>query len=186
MKKYEIEKWFKFINYQCTEEELEKTLGFFQENRADVRRQIENLSWDASEEEQDYAIDYLTANLLPCEYVYLILADQHVLKEYNDQDQYYRYGTGKARWENAARTLIKIGWPKVDHILVPMFIWLLDPNWPGSELIYDFMLSLPRTVLRDKMKEVLNHPEQYESYDYRDLKDIFEELRLDANIDLNE
>lgn len=179
---YDIEKWFKFINWRLTEEELQRTLTFFSAERAPVREQFDKLSWDATEEEQLQAIEYLAKNLLPHEYIFLVLADKFSLTPYNDQKKYYHGGGGKARWGNAAKTVIKIGWPKVDNIVVPLFMWLLDTNWPGSLLIYDFLLSLPKDVLMNKMKEILDNPQYYDKGEYEDLKAQIEDLCEDAKI----
>ena len=168
---WEIEKWFKFINYQCSEAELQKTLEFFSKEREEIRVQIDNLSWSVDFEKQQQAIDYLSTKLLPSEYVYLIMADKYQLKPFDNKTKYYRQATGKERWENAAKTIVKIGWPKVDSIIVPMFMWLLDPNWPGSEMIYDFMFTLPKDVLNEKIKLVLDNPQNYDHYNYLDLKE---------------
>lgn len=180
--KYEIEKWFKFINWKPTEDELQGTLNFFTIEREPVRTQFEKLSWYATEEEQYKAIDYLTKNLLPCEYVLLIMADTFSLALYNDQEKYYIREGGKEKWENAAKTIVKIGWPKVDEIIVPLFMWLLDPNWPGSMLIYDFLLSLPKYILSAKMKKIIEEPQNYDTCTYEDLRLQIDDLCKEADI----
>lgn len=182
--KYEIEKWFQEINFRPSEDELKSTLAFFSDDREAVRMQVENLSWDATPEEQQQAIEYLAENLLPQEYVFLIMAHKFSLTPYNSKKIFYTGQGGKARWENAAKTIVKIGWPKVDHILIPLFIWLLDPNWPGSIIIWDFFLSLPKTVLAAKVKEIIDSPQNYDKTTYMDLKEQFVDLCEDAGITL--
>ena len=180
--KYEIEKWFNFINWKPTEESLQNALLFFSNERQDVRSRFEKLSYYATDEEQEQAIHYLAVELLPDEYIYLIMAGDFSLTPYNDLNKYYTSNGGKERWENAAKVIIRIGWPKVDNIIIPLFIWLLDPNWPGSSLIYHFLLSLPRNILHDKMKEIINHPQNYDKTTYEDLKlqigDLCDELNI--------
>ena len=178
----EIEAIFNLLNYRPSKKELQQSLAFFGEERAEVRGMIEKLSWNESKEEQEKAIDYLSENLLPCEYIYLVLPDKYTVASNAHHTQYYKHRTGKARWENAAKMIVKIGWPKVDHILIPLFIWLIDPNWPGSKLIYDFLLSLPQHVLKSKMKEILENPQYYENSVYEDLKMQINDLCQDANI----
>lgn len=175
--KYEIEKWFSFVNYQCSEIELAKTLNFFSDERKEVFNQFENLSWYTDVDKQLYAIDYLSEELLPEEYIYLLLADRYTLEPYKKNEKYYTGNTGKERWENAAKTIIKIGWPRVDNIIVPLFVWLIDPNWPGSELIYSFLLSLPSDVLKKKMDEIINSRELYDASVYNDLRLQIENLK---------
>lgn len=182
--RYEIEKWFKFINWELSEQDLQNTLNFFSKERAPIRDRFENLSWYSKKSEQMEAINFLSINLLPCEYVFLILADQYSLTPYNEQEKYYKRQSGKERWENAAKTIIKIGWPKVDIILIPMFIWLLDPNWPGSKLIYDFLLSLPLDILQKRMKKIIESPQNYDPYVYEDLKNQIDDLCEDLKISI--
>ena len=182
--KYEIEKWFQEINFRPSEDELKSTLAFFSDDREAVRMQVENLSWDATPEEQQQAIEYLAENLLPQEYIFLIMACKFSLAPYDDQEPFFQVEGGKARWENAAKVIVKIGWPKVDHILVPMFFWLIDSNWPGSIIIWDFFLTLPKIVLEKKVKEIINNPQNYSEIDYIDLKKQINTLCEDAGITL--
>ena len=174
--KYEIEKWFKFINYQCTKSELQSTLNFFSSERTEIREQFADLDWNADIHKQENAIEYLAENLLPCEYIYLVLADNFSLEKYNDKAKYYEHNTGKELWENAAKTIVKIGWPKVDNIIIPLFMWILDNNWPGSELIYEFLLTLPKDILKSKIEEILENPQLYEPYDFDELKELTKEM----------
>lgn len=167
--KYEIEKWFAFINWQPKQDELHDAFGFFSSRREPVRSFLEKLSWNATKAEQLQAIDYLTKKLLPQEYVFLILAHDFSLAPYNEQEKCYFQKGGKDKWENAAKTIVKIGWPRVDSIVVPLFIWLLDPNWPGSLLVHDFLLSMPKDNLQNKMRVILENPENYDTSIYEDL-----------------
>ena len=57
--KYEIEKWFRFINWKPTDEELQSALFFFSDEREAVRAQFEKLSCYATKEEQLHAVNYL-------------------------------------------------------------------------------------------------------------------------------
>ena len=176
----EIEIVFKSLNYTLTKEEYQRALHFFSDERTEMRDLIEKLSWNETEEVQRKAIDHLADGLFPSEYIYLVLPDKYTTCNSNNQIKYYKQGTGKSRWENAAKTIVKIGWPKVDKIIVPLFIWLLDPNWPGSELIYNFILSLPKNVLTYKINEILDNPENYAKHDYEELKELIEEMEKDG------
>lgn len=167
--KYEIEKWFKFVNYSCSDISMSDTLDFFSQKRTSVFNMFGNLSWNTDIELQTKAIEYLAENLLPCEYIYLVMPDSFSLKPYNKNSKYYERSNGKEMWENAAKTIVKIGWPSTDNIIVPLFMWLLDSNWPGWDLIYDFLLSLPNDVLHKKIKQIIDNPELYEPCDYNDL-----------------
>lgn len=177
--KYKIDEIFKFLNYIPDQEDYKDTLAFFSEDRKCVRDQIEKLSWNEEEEVQNHAICYLAKELRPCEYIFLILPDKYSSEVIDGNIQYFKHGTDKSRWGNAAKTIIQIGWPRIDGIIAPLLFWLLDPNWPGSEPIREFILSLPKNVLQEKFDTVLNNPQNYSPYDYEDLKSVIEELQED-------
>ena len=174
--RYAIETVFKSLNYTPHKEELEYTLKFFSEERAEVRCLIEKLSWNATAEDQQEAVERLADELLPCEYIYLVLPDRYEIEVDDGHVKYYKQCTGKCMWENAAKTIVRIGWPKAEHIIVPLFLWLLDLNWPGGELIYNLILSLPQDVLERKVNEILADTQNYEHCEYEDLKEIIEEI----------
>ena len=171
---------FKHLNYNLTTEEYARTRAFFSTSRAMLREQLEKLSWDASCDEQHTAIRTLAKDLTPSEYIYLVLPGK-----YTELDSVlYKQYTGKSQWENAAKVLAAIGWPKVDHIVVPLFMWLLDPNWPGSELIYKLIVSIPKDVLANKMRIILRNPSNYEERDFADIKLIIDDLCESLQLDL--
>lgn len=172
----DIEYVFSYLNYTLTEENMKDTLDFFSEERSIVRRQFSGLSWDASVNEQNAAIDFLVDNLKPCEYIFLILASEYELCYVNHKKRYFKCSTGKSRWENAAKVIQKIGWPKIENIIIPLFYWLLDSNWPGSEMIRSLILNLPKEVLIEKCNTILESPGRYPPTDFEDLKDIIEDI----------
>lgn len=172
----DIEYVFGYLNYTLTEENMKHTLHFFSEERSFVRKQFENLSWYASIHKQNEAIDFLANNLKPCEYIYLILACKYELCFVNHERRYFKCTTDKSRWENAAKVIEKIGWPGIENIIIPLFYWLLDPNWPGSEIIRKLILSLPKKVVIEKSNTILASPERYHTIDFEDLKAIIKEI----------
>ena len=174
--KVEIHKVFETYNYKIPRNEEQNTLHFFSKERTEVRNLFESLSWLATDAEQQMAVEKLAKELMPCEYVYLILPGKYIAEQINGKEVFYKDLSDKSRWENAAKTLVKIGWPKIEHILEPMFIWLLDPNWPGSEMIYTFLQTLPKNVLLQTVRNILNNPHDYNQQDYSDLKEIIQEM----------
>lgn len=180
--RYEIEKWFQFINWPHSDINMQKALHFFSKEREAVRAQFDKLSWYADKAEQTFAIQYLSDNLMPDEYVYLIMPSQLSLLPYNNNKKYFFPQGGKERWENAAKTVVKIGWPKVGNIIIPLFVWLIDPNWPGSNIIYNFLLALPKNILKSKMIEILNNSNRYDNLLYGDLLLQIHDLSEDAKI----
>ena len=180
----ELRIWFSLLNYKPSEYEFLQSMSFFSKKRTCVRIMMEQLSSQESIAEQETAIKYLTDNLLPAELIYLVLPPRYAIDSFNKGTIFLAHIGEKSRWENAAKVIINIGWPKVDHILVPLFLWLLDPNWPGSQLIYNFLLTLPIDVLCRKMKTIIANPHHYKPYDYEDLMERIEGLCNDLCITL--
>lgn len=91
---------------------------------------FKNLSWNASLDCQKKAINELASmdNLNPSALI------QPLGKEY---------------WENAARTLSKIGYPRIEEAIPGLFNWLQDLNWPGALIVMELLKSLPKeTIIR--------------------------------------
>ena len=61
----EIQDFFKKVSYSVTQEEYQTALEFFSEERRHIRDKIEMLSWDASNEHQQLAVEYLANHMLP-------------------------------------------------------------------------------------------------------------------------
>ena len=171
-----MEQWLQFLNYSYTESDLQQAQQFFSRQNGELYKQFEALSWEADPQAQEQAVQYLAENMLPCEHVFLVFADSCSVERCDGRMQCYRHNTNKRLWENAAKTIVKIGFPKTEHILVPLFMWLLDPNWPGSEQIFAFLTTLPKDILKSKTEEMLCHPEAYNPREYKDLKDQIQEL----------
>ena len=175
----DIEYVFSYLNHALTDENREEVLDFFSEERSCVREQFKNLSWLASKQEQKGAINFLADNLKPCEYIFLILAGEYALCYVNHEKRYIKCCTDKSRWENAANVIVKIGWPKIENIMIPLFYWLLDPNWPGGETIRNLLLSLPKNAVEEAYNGILAAPHKYHAPDYADLVEAVKELLED-------
>ena len=174
-----IDEVFKYLNYTVESDRYDETLKFFSDDRNLIREQFENLSWYAAKEQQNKAIDFLARNLKPCEYIYLILADTYSTYLINNKSRYVKHATDKSKWENAAKTIAKIGWPKIHVIVIPMFYWILDPNWPGSMIIKNLLFSLPEDIITEACSTILASPGKYKRTDYADLKDTIDEFLKD-------
>jgi len=87
-----------------------------------------NLSWNASLNSQNKAINELASveSLDPNELI------QPISKEY---------------WENAAKVLNMIGYPRVEAAISGLFSWLQDMNWPGAMIVMELLKSLPKDVI---------------------------------------
>ena len=60
----------------------------------------------------------------------------------------------KALWENSAKVLFKIGFPKVNAIFEDLFIWLQDLNWPGCNIIVNLFKNANRNDLINNIEKV--------------------------------
>lgn len=89
---------------------------------------FKNLSWNASTDSQMKAINDLTsmANLNPSTLI---------------------QPSGKEYWENAARALSMIGYPRIEDAIPGLFNWLQDLNWPGALIIMELLKSLPKEAI---------------------------------------
>lgn len=88
---------------------------------------IKNLSWNAPLDCQKNAIDQIASmdNLNPI-----------TLLQPSD----------KECWENAAKVLYKIGYPKIEPAIPGLFAWLQDSNWPGEIVVKKILKSLPKDI----------------------------------------
>ena len=53
----------------------------------------------------------------------------------------------KSRWENQARVLRLVGYPRFRAIIPGMLEWLQDLNWPGSQEILQALTDAPKDEL---------------------------------------
>ena len=58
----------------------------------------------------------------------------------------------KGNWENAAKVLQMRGYPRIKDILLEMFEWLQDYNWPGSKIIFDILVKLPKDIFLSNLE----------------------------------
>jgi len=96
-----------------------------------------NLNWNASLESQKRAINDLAsmANINPNTLV------QPIGKEY---------------WENAAKVLVEIGYPRIEVAIPGLFVWLQDLNWPGAIIVMELLKSIPKDVIIRHLESAAN------------------------------
>ena len=46
-------------------------------------------------------------------------------------------------WENCAKIITSKSDDELEQYIIPMFEWLKDMNWPGAEIIYERLKSMP-------------------------------------------
>ena len=179
----EIDNVFNYLNYKPSDEMYKESMFFFSDMRSDVRDALEKLSWNELPSVQLKAISFLKNSLKHSEYIYLVLPDRYTKIEKDHKLLFVKHRSDKSRWENAAKLIVELGWPKTDEIIVPLFMWLLDNNWPGSNIIYSFLLSLPQKQLIAKMDKIVSNPQNYASCDYQELVEIIQEMKTGMKTD---
>lgn len=92
-----------------------------------------NLSWNVSLDSQKKAIYELASmvNLNPSTLI------QPLSKEY---------------WENAAKVLNMIGYPRIEGAIPGLFSWLQDMNWPGALIVMELLKSLPKEAIMQHLE----------------------------------
>lgn len=50
----------------------------------------------------------------------------------------------KSIWENCAKILVSKSDDELKPYLLELFRWLQDMNWPGADLVYERLQSMPR------------------------------------------
>jgi hypothetical protein len=53
----------------------------------------------------------------------------------------------KSRWQNEARVIQALGYPRFREIIPAMLEWLQDLNWPGSNEIVEALAGVPKDEL---------------------------------------
>ncbi len=58
-------------------------------------------------------------------------------------------------WENAAKVINIIGYPKIKTIIPDLLEWLKDLNWPGAVIIVDTLRNIEMGEINEFIKEAL-------------------------------
>lgn len=58
-------------------------------------------------------------------------------------------------WENSARVIKKIGYPKIQIIIPELIEWLKDLNWPGAIIILDTLKNIEKNEIEGFIEEAL-------------------------------
>jgi hypothetical protein len=98
---------------------------------------IKQLNWDNPAEIQEEAIKKLTKIDIP------------------DLTALLQPVFGKNYWENSAKVLLKIGYPKIKNIIPGLFEWLQDMNWPGALIVREILLNLPKDALLNNYEDAI-------------------------------
>lgn len=96
-----------------------------------------NLSWKAPLDSQKRVINELASMVSLNPNIFI----QPLSKEY---------------WENAAKVLRKIGYPRIEGSIPGLFSWLQDMNWPGAVLVMELLNSLPKDAIIRHLESAAN------------------------------
>jgi hypothetical protein len=69
--------------------------------------------------------------------------------------QYLFFPPDKALWENCARVLQLIGFPRLNNSIALLLEWLQDLNYPGIEIILKICSGCERTKLVEQLEKSL-------------------------------
>ena len=105
-------------------------------NNNEIEQFILDLDWNKSLEIQENAIKNL---------------------ENVDSKSLYKLIQPKSKscWENAAKVLKKIGYPKIKEVIPELLEWLQDLNWPGVNIIFEILQEIEVTVLLPYIEEAI-------------------------------
>lgn len=121
---------------------------------------IKALKWDVNEDEQKIAFDKL-AYIEP-ELVEVLL--QPINKDY---------------WENAAKVLKLIGYPRNKLAIPGLLEWLQDMNWPGAIEAKEALMEVEKNILIPYIeKALLNAKEQDDTVWIAWIKELIIELHI--------
>ncbi|MBN2876581.1 MAG: DUF5071 domain-containing protein [Bacilli bacterium] len=105
-----------------------------------IEKYITKLNWNKSRITQQKAIDKLVK--MQGSHWYLVLPKRMYHKDL---------------WENAAIVLSKKGINQIEDIIIDLFYWFQDLNWPGVDIIADLLKTIPQTFLNvylEKAKKI--------------------------------
>jgi hypothetical protein len=114
-------------------------------NSQEIKELIEQLDWNNPNIMQDEAIEKLS-----------IIDEQNM--------QFLLQPIDKKYWYNAARAIIKIGYPRINSIIPGLLIWLKDINWPGAEIILTFLVEINKEKLISFIENALIEAKKDEDY----------------------
>ena len=95
-----------------------------------IEKYISNLNWNKSRVTQQKAIDRLVK--MRGSHRYLVLPKRMYHKDL---------------WENAAIVLSKKGINQIEDIIIDLFYWFQDLNWPGVDIIANLLKNIPQPFL---------------------------------------
>jgi hypothetical protein len=89
----------------------------------------------------------------------------------------------KSCWQNEARVLLILGYPRFREVIPAMLEWLQDLNWPGSNEIVEALASMPKDDLAGYLSKAAERALGEGDTDWLDgLRHLVREVRLAAEL----
>ncbi|ULO09067.1 DUF5071 domain-containing protein [Paenibacillus sp. 19GGS1-52] len=63
----------------------------------------------------------------------------------------------KGHWDGAAEVIVAIGYPRVKSILSELLVWIQDLNWPGYQVIADFLRDIGQPLIPEIKRVIIEH-----------------------------
>lgn len=60
----------------------------------------------------------------------------------------------KKYWENAAKVLFKIGYPRVKDVIPGLLEWMQDINWPGAYIVEELLSHIPKDKFVEELEKI--------------------------------
>lgn len=98
---------------------------------------IENISWDKPVEIQKQAMEEIIR----------VIDEQNISK-------LIVWGN-KATWENAAKIILKLGYPKIKPLLPELLCFYQDINWPGVPEVTNALRGFDKSCLIDGIERAV-------------------------------
>lgn len=109
---------------------------------------IEELKKIYNEKEAKFYIDVLTNDV------------KFIVEKYKNDYEYdnlfFCQSGPKFAWNYEASILVKRGYPTIKDSLEKMFEWIQDLNWPGANIIVNFLLLLPQNEFNKYYYNAMN------------------------------
>ena len=84
---------------------------------------------------------------------------------------------GKGCWENVAKVLYIVGYPRVMEVIDGLFEWLQDMNWPGVDIVIEILKLIPKEIFIENLekcvKKAINEKDEEWIYSLAQLIELF-------------
>lgn len=127
----------------------------------DIQKLLEDLSWDNPKDVVDTAINKL-------------------LQIDDEQVTVLLQPVNKSCWENAAKVLKMMGYPKNELALPGLLDWIRDMNWPGAQIAKEILFAIDKMILIPLVEDAVRKAYFEEDFIWiAGLREIVEEIGIE-------